>query len=614
MKPAQRWHFTRVGRVILFLGSIQFAVPVMASVAVAMAWGTYLESKHNAQVSRATVYGSWWFVVLMGLICVSLVLAVVTRFPWKRKHVGFMTVHAGLVLLIFGGFWSLFGRVEGHIGLDEGTASNMMETDKEVLSVSEFKAANSTALGEVSAPHVPAEITLAGMNIQVHEFWENCKEESFVANDGSQSYRAVELALDAGVESGEWVGEETGAGGPSVIDGVRVRVLPDGASWTPPASPSGTDYFFTFDGRQYPLAGLGEEAFPGWKVASLRRFTKATVTNGVLADTGTQDNPAVEVVLCNDAGTTERHRCFRSFPDMVMMTLLHGSIASGATLGATPPSKQQEVLVVFGEVARPRLGFVDFRGDGRELEPVSSDGEGLGGVSTTAGKDRRPQFAAGKHRFVILNEFAHARSATRTVRAPIGPDRRPALVLSVKGASEPCVIPWKGYTHVADPSGRNLLLSYGPMFVELPFTIRLKDFRKMDYPGTEMAMAYESEVAILTPGEPETSCLIHMNAPYSAYPWKVYQSGFSGESTSIFSVMRDPGLKMTYVGSGVLCAGIFLTFFSRSFSWGHPGIPAPHLQGTPAPKFGKESIHASVYNPPSGAVPGSHADAPGSAL
>ena len=66
-----------------------------------------------------------------------------------------------------------------------------------------------------------------------------------------------------------------------------------------------------------------------------------------------------------------------------------------------------------------------------------------------------------------------------------------------------------------------------------------------------------------------------MNNPLVHSGWKVYQSGFVGTQTSIFSVMRDPGLLLTYIGSTFLCIGIAITFYSRGWSWGHPGIPAP---------------------------------------
>jgi hypothetical protein len=91
MKRSHAWHHTAFGNVACWLGSIQFAVPILIFVAVALGWGTYLESTQSARVAKSVVYGSMWFLILMGLVCVSLIFAVVTRYPWKRKHVGFIT-------------------------------------------------------------------------------------------------------------------------------------------------------------------------------------------------------------------------------------------------------------------------------------------------------------------------------------------------------------------------------------------------------------------------------------------------------------------------------------------------------------------------------------------
>lgn len=140
------------------------------------------------------------------------------------------------------------------------------------------------------------------------------------------------------------------------------------------------------------------------------------------------------------------------------------------------------------------------------------------------------------------------------------------------GSTQP--LPWKGM--VAFPAqGPGVMLRYGPRTVPLPFAIRLDQFRKTDYPGTEMAMAYESDVSVTAPSEADTKVLISMNNPLKHSGWKVYQSGFVGSETSIFSVMRDPGLVLTYIASVFLCVGIAITFYSRGWSWGHPGIPAP---------------------------------------
>ncbi len=588
MKPMHSWHFTPLGRAILFLGSIQLAVPVMALVALAMAWGTYLESKHGVQTSRATVYGAWWFMVLMALICVSLIFAVVTRYPWKKKHVGFITVHAALLMLICGGFWSLFGRLEGHIALEEGTSSNILETDGEVLQVSEFKVGTPTVLGDAKAPHHAANLNIAGTPIQVLDFWDNTNEERYVANDAPQQLRAVELSLDTNAAAGNWVGEESKSGGPAKLGPLTIRVLADGESWTPPAIPQGADYFFTLDGKQFTLKNAGEEILPGWTIDTVQRFTRAMVTDGKVTDTGTRDNPAIEVTIKDSQGNIERHTSFRAFPDMVMSRMMEGTKRSGATLAATPSTKEPETFIIYGPLDATRLGYIDSAGAGKELGLLET-------LPAT--------IDVGTRKVKLFNQYSNARPATRIVKAEKTADQRPAIVVKVPGVDEQLIIPWKGFERIPDPS-RNLLLSYGPRTVELPFTIELKDFRKDDYPGTEMAMAYESEVIVKAKDKPDTPYVIHMNAPFASYPWKVYQSGFSGTNISIFSVMRDPGLKLTYLASALLCVGIFITFFSHSFSWGHPGIPAPHLESSTPVQKEVRNVPSTSISPTSSSLAG----------
>lgn len=563
MNPNAQKPKSLLARVVRFLGSIQLAVPVLVLVAAAMAWGTYLESTQNARVSRATVYGSWWFITLMGLICVSLIFAVITRYPWKRKHVGFITVHTGLVILIAGSFWSMWGRIEGHLTLEEGASGDQIETEREVLELAEFNAGRSTVVGSTAAPMGAASATLGTLDVRVVERWDNCREVHFVADDSREPLRAVEIAGNPTASEGDWVAEEAKAGGAPTLENMTIRVLPDGASWTPPVKPvaSATGYVFTIDGSQYPVGDVGSEIFPGWKVREVKKYTNALVSGGRISEGGPEKNPAVEVTIADGKGTVERHTSFDSFPDMVLSRTLEGSEKSGAKLSPASAARRAEAFIVYGPVASPKFGYIGADGAGRELASPAA----LPHV-----------FEVGSHRVKLLKQFAHARAAVRYEKAPYAAERRPALVLQLPGRAEPAILPWKGFEPVSGASGSQLL-RFGPEMVRLPFSVKLKDFRKTDYPGTEMAMAYESEVIVSDPVHGEVPYLIHMNTPYAHAPWKVYQSGFIGENITVLSVMRDPGLPLTYLGSITLCVGIFLTFFSRSFSWGHPGIPAPTL-------------------------------------
>lgn len=597
MKKTLDWHHTPLGGIVLWLGSIQLAVPILAVTAVALAVGTYIDSTDGAQAAARTVYGAGWFIAIMGLVCVSLVFAVISRYPWKRRHVGFITVHAGLIALILGGFWSLFGRVEGQLGLTEGQTSATIETRADNLELVEHQAGQFRSLATEPAPFGAASIELAGHRIQVVERWENCRDEEVVADDAPLPFRGVRISAGHSVPA-LWIGEEERGGGAPTIAGLRIRVLPDGVVWQPepPAaeaeSPGG--YEFRLGNEAYPLAEEGQEAFPGWTIASIRRFERAMVGGeGLTENAAGPPNPAVDVTIADGKGSTERHTAFLNFPEMVMNRMVEGSTASGAKLGPTAaaPAAGGETLIIHGPIEATRFAY------------IGADG------AVQAFDDPAPlprTLDVGMRHINIVQQFARARGGWRTVRAPKASENRPALVLRHGDSTELTVLPWKGTSPVPSPAG-DLMLRFGPRQVDLPFSVRLIDFRKSDYPGTQMAMAYESDVAVTIPGRPEVPFRIHMNNPYAHGPWKVYQSGFVGDSTSIFSVMRDPGIPLTYTGATVLCIGIIVTFFSRSLSWGHPGIPIGHAE--------KESPHAPL--PPAHAgdpLPAVAGDPPGDRL
>ena len=235
-----------------------------------------------------------------------------------------------------------------------------------------------------------------------------------------------------------------------------------------------------------------------------------------------------------------------------------------------------------GADAAPMVGYIGRNGSGRVVGP-------LGQLPAT--------FALGNQSITINGHFTRAHATTKFIKAPMASERRPALLMRASGSAESFVVPWKGSAPQPGGAG-DTLGSFGPRMHPLPFAVKLVDFRKMDYPGINMAMSYESDVVISTQGQADAPYLIFMNNPYAQSPWKVYQSGFIGENVSVFSVMKDPGIPLTYLGSVVLCVGIFITFFSRSLSWGHPGIPIAFSQ--------KElsNVKADVTREPSPAMAG----------
>lgn len=589
MKATHDWHRTPVGIAVRWLGSVQLAVPLLAVVSAAMVWGTYIESTQSAKAAKAAVYGSRWFIVLMVLVCLSLIFAVVTRYPWKRRHVGFMVVHASLIALIAGGFWSLFGRVEGRIVLDQGTSADEIELDEEYLEVLEHDGGQFRVVGAVKPPPAPAVVAVGPAVVTIAERWDNTREESEVVDGGPEPYRAVELSFGPSMGA-MWIGEET-RNGPAKLGDLTVRLLSPGQAWEPPAVAAAVEpegFFFQVGDRKFPLGEQGAEAFPGWTIEQVKRFKHATVSSSGIEESANPDpssggNPAVDVTITDGKGTRERHTCFEKFPDMVLTKTLEGAAKSGARLGASSAARASgESIVIFGDLGAIKVGYTDAAG-ATKVETQS-------GALPWA-------LQLGTRSLTIQREFSRVQQVSKFVKAPSADETRPALVVSMGDGAEPKPLAWKDTMRTGTGS-KMTLLRYGPRTVPLGFTIRLDEFRKTDYPGTEMAMAYESDVTVTAANEPESKVRIFMNNPLKKAGWKVYQSGFSGTSVSVFSVMKDPGLPLTYLGSIGLCVGILITFYSRGYSWGHPGIPVPFYRKETSNVFAT----STVARPASGAA------------
>lgn len=574
MKQTHSWHLTPIGRVVRWLGGIQFAVPVLVLVAIGLGVGTWLESAQNVQIARRYVYGAPWFIAVMALMCVSLIFAVIVRYPWKKRHFGFILVHASLVTLIVAGFWSMYERVEGHLALEEGMQGNIMETQIEQIELLEPGPNGMQSVAHAPAPTGPKSLVMADVPVQVLEHWDNSAQTETVLDDAPFPLRAIDISPNGG-NQGAWVGQEDRAGPAPTLMGLKVLVLPEGSDWQPPAAVdvANGDFVFTVGTTRTVVREVGQEVAPGWRITELTRFERAIVAGDAIAEgpPGSPANLALRIMISDGKGSTEQHIAFQAFPEMPMGKTIAGEAASGGHMLPGSATQQQETLVVFGTVAASKIGYIDPAGEGHIVDIKDA---------------KYPlKMKLGDRTVIIYQQLARAHVSSKVVEVPVAKDNRPAVVVRVGDTNELITLQWKAMADV-QAGNKALVLYFGPKRVQLPFTVRLTDFRKRDYPGTEMAMAYESDVKIIpADGKEETTFNIFMNHPYVHGPWKVYQSGFVGMTTSVFSIMHDPGLTLTYIASIGLCVGVLITFYSKSLSWGHPGIPIRPLdkEGSNAP-------------------------------
>jgi|GEM_PF-144942 len=101
---------------------------------------------------------------------------------------------------------------------------------------------------------------------------------------------------------------------------------------------------------------------------------------------------------------------------------------------------------------------------------------------------------------------------------------------------------------------------------DLPFTLTLSDFRKIDYPGLRKAQAYESDI-VITHGERSFPESIYMNNPLRYEGYTLYQSSFftdhNGTENSVFTVVENKGRMFPYVSCVIIFIGLLLHVFIR---------------------------------------------------
>lgn len=98
-----------------FSCSFQLGIPIMVAIAILTAWGTIVEAKLDAYAAKQLVYDSWMMWVAMGLLIYNLTVVVIDRWPWQWRHYPFIFVHAGIIIIIMGGWVTQRYGIDGNM-------------------------------------------------------------------------------------------------------------------------------------------------------------------------------------------------------------------------------------------------------------------------------------------------------------------------------------------------------------------------------------------------------------------------------------------------------------------------------------------------------------------
>jgi len=117
-----------------------------------------------------------------------------------------------------------------------------------------------------------------------------------------------------------------------------------------------------------------------------------------------------------------------------------------------------------------------------------------------------------------------------------------------------------GPTTKFEANGRNFELVYSKQQRPLPFSVKLTDFVKETYPGTDSAKAYHSDV-IVKDGTLEWPARIEMNKPLRYKGYTLYQSSFmdlGDTQATVLAVAENEGRLFPYIATLIMSIGLLL--------------------------------------------------------
>ena len=108
------------GRLYNFFKSLKLAAVVLSAWAVLTAVGTFVESRYDQQAANKLVYHSPWMGVVMLFLALNLFVVLLDRWPWKKRHAGFVMAHTGILTVLLGSLVTKYAGVDGSLRFREG--------------------------------------------------------------------------------------------------------------------------------------------------------------------------------------------------------------------------------------------------------------------------------------------------------------------------------------------------------------------------------------------------------------------------------------------------------------------------------------------------------------
>lgn len=122
-------------QIIKPIASLKLAVFIIVALAVLTAIGTFVEARYDAYAAKKLVYDTVWMYGIMGLLALNLTAVMIDRWPWKKRHVAFVSAHIGIIIILFGSVLTLQYGLDGIMRIGIGESNNLVQVPQTDLVV-----------------------------------------------------------------------------------------------------------------------------------------------------------------------------------------------------------------------------------------------------------------------------------------------------------------------------------------------------------------------------------------------------------------------------------------------------------------------------------------------
>ena len=195
-----------VWRLIHIFGSLQLALILLVTIAIACAIATFTESNFNTKIAQTYIYKAPWFRLWLALLCINLFAVTLTRWPWQKRHIGFVITHYGIITLLVGAMIGMQTGFEGNVTLRKNAPPvNRITTNRSIIQL-ESPADAALYLMRFDAEATPPSerrprtfpVPKTDLKVVADDFSPNLvRDQKFVASQAPDAGPAVRLRLSS---------------------------------------------------------------------------------------------------------------------------------------------------------------------------------------------------------------------------------------------------------------------------------------------------------------------------------------------------------------------------------------------------------------------------------